>query len=276
MSTFEAVVLFVVLQVTWVFLIRTFPDFIGGALLKSIDRRNSIEIENLRNELNQKTQRDLEHLRADYATLKSSTDFLTANQSELRSKMIAATEMLWNSMLEIRKSLGDVTFIETVFLPGELEEAFSGRARADLISPLEKYRHQGHVASKVMEHGIDNFSKQRLFVGDRLWLIYYVFGGLHFRIGLLVQRSFKESKYSGWRDDNGIRQLLIAVLGEERVKPLYTNTFPMMSSVIATLEAEFLKEAMRIMSGSKFFAESVTDVQATLQFETQRAREAGL
>jgi hypothetical protein len=60
------------------------------------------------------------------------------------------------------------------------------------------------------------------------------------------------------------------------VKPLYTNTFPMMSSVIATLEAEFLKEAMRIMSGSKFFAESVTDVQATLQFETQRAREAGL
>jgi hypothetical protein len=265
---------FAALQIAWTLLVRTFPDFLGSALLKGIELRNSMEIEQLKDDLTRETQREIERLRADYATLKSSTDYLSANQTELRSRMIAATDRMWNSMLGIRKSFGDVMFIDTIALPKELEDAFANGSWPKLLAPLYDYRDERHVTMKIMENNVDDLAKDRLFIGDRLWLIYYVFSGVHFRMGLLLHRSFATGKYNGWRDDDGIRQLLNAVLSEALVKPAFSRELSMMPNIIATLEAEFLKEGMRIMSGSKFFADSITDMQSTLRYELEVARSA--
>ena len=45
-----AVLLFVALQVVYALLIRTFPDFLGAALLKKIEQHNAAEIEKLKND----------------------------------------------------------------------------------------------------------------------------------------------------------------------------------------------------------------------------------
>ena len=78
---------------------------------------------------------------------------------------------------------------------------------------------------------------------------------MHFRLGLLVERSFKQNKYNGWREDGGIRQLLGNIFSPEKLKTFYVKELPTFHIIIASLENEFLGEAKRVMSGSKFFAE---------------------
>ena len=52
--------LYAALQLAWTLIIRTFPDFIGGALLKRVERNNSVQLEKLKDENN----RQIEELRA--------------------------------------------------------------------------------------------------------------------------------------------------------------------------------------------------------------------
>jgi hypothetical protein len=76
----------VALAVAWVLLVRTFPNLLGGAILGALDHRNAANLEKVKSELSVETSKEIEHLRADYATLRASTDYLAANQSELRAK----------------------------------------------------------------------------------------------------------------------------------------------------------------------------------------------
>ena len=262
------------LQIAWTLAIRTFPEFIGGALLKGIEHRNTVEIERFKDQLGRETQSEIERLRADYATLKSSVDYLSANQGELRSKMIAATERMWKNLQKVKDSFSDAVYLEEALLPKELDVAFVPGRWPNIMDPARKvYADEQNVLNKIMDCTIEGH--ERLFVGDRLWLIHFVFRALHFRMGLLLHRSFAQSRYNGWRNDEMIRQQLSSVLGEEEIKPFYTMDFPSLPNIIARIEAEFLKEGMRIMSGSKFFADSVTDVQSTLRYLTldQRSRQ---
>jgi hypothetical protein len=265
MSYAGVLALYALLQIVWTLLIRTFPNFLGGILLKGVERRNAVAIERVKDELSRNTQLEIERLRADYSTLKSSTDYLSANQAELRSKMIASTERLWSSILWIRKRFGDVIFAERILSPSELDDAFAHGKWPKVTAHLKAYKDEGHVTTKLLEAQKEELDRERLFVGDRLWLIYYTFNAIHFRLGLLVNRSFKESRYVNWRDDKLIQQHVTAVFGAER-----TQSFRDIATLTATLEAEFLREAMRIMSGSKFLADSITDLQATLLYANER------
>jgi hypothetical protein len=66
-SNYAAILaLYVALQLVWTLIIRTFPDFIGRALLKRVERKNSLELEKLKDENNQQIEElkvRLDHLR---------------------------------------------------------------------------------------------------------------------------------------------------------------------------------------------------------------------
>jgi hypothetical protein len=112
------------LQIVSVLVVRTFPYVLGGSLLRMLEHRNAKSLEKTKDELARATARDIEGLRADYSSLRASTDYISANQAELRSRMIAATAMLWNQMIVLRREFGAMISLETICLPKDLAEMF--------------------------------------------------------------------------------------------------------------------------------------------------------
>ncbi len=119
-------------------------------------------------------------------------------------------------------------------------------------------------------HLNSDMDQNRLFCGDRLWLIFYVYRALIGRFSLLITYSFEKSKYKDWRKDEPGKGLLEAVLPKAEVKTLFESKFAGLHNIVGRLEAEFLHEATRIMTGSKAMAESLADTQALMQLENAK------
>ena len=73
-----------------------------------------------------------------------------------------------------------------------------------------------------------------------------------------------------WRKDTNFRSILLNVLSEDIVSAIMGKRFGGLSTAIVYLEAEFLKEGSRVMSGSEGFSEALSDVQAAVKHETAR------
>ena len=74
------VVVFIFLQIVWTLIIRFFPKVLGAAFVKRIQHGYDVKLE--------KTKAELQ---ANFSTLEISVGYLTAAQSELRSKIIESS-----------------------------------------------------------------------------------------------------------------------------------------------------------------------------------------
>jgi hypothetical protein len=99
-----------------------------------------------------------------------------------------------------------------------LEDAFAHGKWARATACLNEYKDEIRITTKLVEFEKEELVKERLFVGDRLWLIYFIFKAFYFRLALLVNRSFKESRYNGWRDDDVIRHHLATLFDAQQSK----------------------------------------------------------
>ncbi len=87
------------------------------------------------------------------------------------------------------------------------------------------------------------------------------------RSSLLIARSFQNHDLDDWRNDDGIRQLLEAVLQPKFIDDLQARKTGGLSNALSQLEAEFLHEATRVMSGSKAMADTLTNMQSVMQLQ---------
>ena len=89
-------------------------------------------------------------------------------------------------------------------------------------------------------------------------------------MAMLARFSFEKGTYVDWKTDDLMNTILSAILPAnvlERAKRMRVGGF---REVAGHLKAEFLKEAIRVMSGSQHVADSLSDLQSTLLSEQQR------
>jgi hypothetical protein len=84
------------------------------------------------------------------------------------------------------------------------------------------------------------------------------------RNGLLISQSWERRTFVDWRKDSGVSQLLGALLTSDEVAQLKAKNAGGLAAALARIEAAFLHEATRVMSGSKAMADSLSDMQAIL------------
>ena len=99
------------LLIVWTLVIRVFPSVLGTAFEKRIAHGYDNK---------------LEKIKAEYSTLKTSVDFLSTTQSELRAKVIESTETLWSALLDTSKEFTGVRAVDTLLTPKEINEILSG------------------------------------------------------------------------------------------------------------------------------------------------------
>jgi hypothetical protein len=263
MSIWMTIGLIVLSQLILTLVLRTFPDFVGSALTKSLEHRFDLKLEKAKAEM-----------QSAYSTLKTSVDFLSAGQAEHRLRTINAVEKLWNAILAVKEEFRDIVFVHMVMTPDEIGKVVQADPEHRLLGAAAKYRHEEHLHVKMDR--IDRLAPEgeRLFCGDRLWLIFFVTRAFCGRIGALMHISIIDRVYIDWREDEGVASQLMAIIPPTIITEAKQKPFFGVPMLLSYLEAEFLKEARRIMSGSQGLADSLSDIQAIVKVEHEKVAEA--
>ena len=249
----------VLVVLVWTILIRTIPSIVSKGIEQRIEHRNSKNLEEIR-----------ATLQATYSTVGTSVDFLSAVQPELRSKMIASVEVLWKSVLLFKDKYSEIMFLDSILLAEEIERGLKLQGQNVVWQIMQKYQADSAFGELMKHQRKQSLESERLFVGDRLWLIYSTILRIYGRYGYLVHKSAKDGEYVDWRKDESFQSILLNVLSDEVVSVIVGKRFGGLSTAIVYLEAEFLKEGSRVMSGSEGFSEALSDVQAAVKHETAR------
>lgn len=243
---------------SWTLAVRIFPGVLGEAIVRKIEHRYAAKLSTMEAELNGR-----------YSTLRSSMEFLAAGQSEFRSKVIESVESLWSAFVKIDDEFSDIGFVDEILVTAELDHYF--RSGDDRIEPyLGKYRAPGFVEKKLQRAAELLPVQARLFSGERLWLIASTFHSVQGRRCFLFHQSFARRAYIDWRCDEQMSSILRSVLPEHVIKEIAGRSVGGLRMTLTHLQAEFMKEAVRVMSGSQQLADSLADLQSTLLIEQQR------
>lgn len=233
--------------------VKLVPDSLAKFVGKEIDRRSDAKLEKVKAEI-----------QGAYSTLKASVDVVSTSNSGMRPHIITAVSALWLHMVTIKGELGNLLSFDSVFLAEEASGMFSGTEDARPLSWLDKFSETSGFENVVTSLNNNLLDEHRLFCGDRLWLLFYIYRAVLFRSAFLIQKSFEQNLFSDWREDKGVAQLLKSVLPDEKVTKVKAARFGGLATALAEIENDFLHEAARVMSGSKAIADSLSDLQATM------------
>ena len=252
------ILLLVVLQLVGILLFRVFPSILGKSAVKYIEHQYARKLEQIKAEL-----------QASYSTLKTSVDFLSTTQSELRSKVIASTETLWGTVSAAEKEFVDIMLLD--MLPNEVDEVLSGKSNNRFIrQTLELYKDPQFFTEKFKRAEAIKTGSERLFVSARLWLVCSTILAVHGRFGFLMVQSLEKQQYVNWKDDHVMNSFLEYCLPKTVIDGAKGKRLGGFQVAVAHLEGEFLKEAARLMSGSQGFADFLSDIHETMRYESQQ------
>ena len=117
--------LIVPLILVLVLVIPAFPQILVGVFLKKVDYRNNKKIE---------------RIKADYGTLKTTVDYLSAAQSKVQPRVVEAVEALWKAILVIKEDYSKAVTPTMLLTSQEIDRCFRkpGEERGEDVLP--KYR----------------------------------------------------------------------------------------------------------------------------------------
>lgn len=251
----------ILILLAWTLVLRTFPRVLGEALVKRIQYGYDSKLEQTKAEF----QESLE-------TAKSSVDFLSSMQSELRFKVINSAEILWQAILSIKSEFSDLVFLQSFFYPDEIN-SFLHKDDGNHLASVRYYSERETVIDKLDGISPQSVEETRLFVGERLWYRFFAYRAYHGRLGYLMRKSFENGEYSDWRKDDFILSQLRPILDDAAIDDANQDPFGGTEIIVSHLEAEFLREATRVMSGSQALADSLADIRTTLLYGAQMTRE---
>lgn len=201
---------------------------------------------------------------ANYDTLRTAVDFLAAGQAGIRDHTIDAVKAMWLEMIALRDAHGQLRTFETMFTDEEIVGGFRGDGHDMVREWVAPYVSHADVQKQIMALSSSQIEVHRPFCGDRLWLIFYVHRAVHHRSAFLMNEAIGARTYRRLMQDSGIQQLLGDVIPQRELKAAIADTHRGFVNALARLEALFLQEATRVMTGSKAVSESLSDMHAAM------------
>ena len=252
-------IIWLILLALWTLALRIFPGILTTTFEKRLESHYSTKLATLTAELEAK-----------YSTLRTSVDYLSMQQSAMKSHVIPAVELLWNEILTIRQRFGDILILDTILVPKEIRDLYASGAQGGIGTVLKDYRNFDHIEKQLPRLDDSTCEKCRLFVGERLWLLFSTIRGVYGRYMMLTHMSLQDNEYRDWRQDKLMIGHLSSCLPSDNVEKAKSKAVGGLQLALSYLKADFLKEALRVMSGSQHFADSLADLQSTLLSEKQR------
>jgi hypothetical protein len=257
--------------------LKIFPKLLGDVVIKELEHRHNVRLEEIKAELARSGAVKIETLKGEitaaYSTLKSSVDFLSASQSDLRLKRVNAVEKLWLAMIYLKKEFADLLFIDTILVPSEIDAFFKPNSDPKLkkyFASIMEYQQRDITLTKWKNSNAEAIDAEQLFVSARLWQISFVSRALYGRVAFLFEGSFKDGRYNDWRSDEPLGRILASVLPATIIEQAKSMKTQGLESLVLTLHKEFLEEAERVMSGVPSLSKSIADMQIILLGEKDK------
>ena len=209
---------------------------------------------------------------ASYSTVGKSVDFLSSVRPELISRMIKSTETLWDHILDLNDTYGSLMAMDSLFLPQEIDAALRSPNNNAIWQTISQCQDEAFLHNIIKLTSGKKGLKERLFVSDRLWVIYKTINRVYGRFGSLIHWSVQKQKYVNWQHDEFFLSILQEVLPDSVINNAKTKEFGDLRTIMVYLEAEFVNESRSVMSGSAGFSEAFSDIQGILKFETGEIR----
>lgn len=160
-----------------------------------------------------------------------------------RQRQIEAVEHLWQVLRNLSSEFGTVVFVDSILVPSELDAYFKEGEHSHIADCIRGYADMNLPFRKFASAGANEADKERPFVTNRLWSVFFVLRGFYGRIALLLTNSYKESRFVDWRADSGCEQLLRAILPAGIVEHAKGQAIGGLRTAIDSLESQFLAEA---------------------------------
>jgi hypothetical protein len=160
-----------------------------------------------------------------------------------RHRQIQAVEQLWQVVRNLSSEFSPIVFVDTILTPTELDAYFREGKDDQIADCIREYADMNLTLRKFTNAGADDAAKERPFVTNRLWSVFYVLQGLYGRTALLLTNSYKERRLVNWRADGGCEQLLRAILPAQAVEHVKGQAMGGLRTAIDSLERQFLAEA---------------------------------
>ncbi|MFH1375710.1 MAG: hypothetical protein ABIH35_03510 [Patescibacteria group bacterium] len=194
-------------------------------------------------------QKEMETLRAQLArdrlVMETAIFSFSSGQKAAQEKKIQATEKLWKHVLKIRKICQSAIFFYSILHPSEYNEVFTKPKMKAMISDLND-----SVIEQISSDPED-LESNRPFLGEKLWLLFFIYRAFLGRISLILVDGLKEGEIKDWRKDHGVHSLLKNILSNEQLTAVTVESPIAMHKAINLLEAMLLEEISLIISGQK-------------------------
>jgi hypothetical protein len=158
-------------------------------------------------------------------------------------RQIQAVEHLWQVVRNLSSEFSLVVFVDNILSSQELDAYFNNRTFAHIADCVREYADMNLALRKFASAGANEATKERPFVTQRLWSVFFVLQGIYGRTALLLTNSYKEGRLVNWRDDSGCDQLLRAILPVQTVEHVKKLEIGGLRTAIDYLESRFLAEA---------------------------------
>ena len=247
----------IIVSLLWIIIIKMFPSIIGKSVEKYIQYRLDKRLEEFKSEIH-----------ASYSTVMKSADLISSLRTEIMPKFIESADTLWKNVISFKDKYGDLIFLDDILLPNEINEEITSRNNRYIWEILSKYENDTFINKQAIEISKLVSGEQRLFVSDKLWVIYMTIYRVYGRFAWLTHWSIKENEYRNWKDDNAFLSILRVVLPENVIDDAKVQSAGGLRTILIHLEAKFLEEARMVMSGSDGLSQSFSDIQGMLESAT--------
>jgi hypothetical protein len=200
-------------------------------------------------------QSDLEGLRHSFSSerllLESTIRGSQQGHDASHEKRLLAVERLWGAVLELREASDGIRAFYGILVPEEYDLIFhKGHERlAVYISNVN----DEYITSAMKK--VDDVELQRPYLGETLWLRFFIYRAFVGRLGFIVTRGKERRHIEDWRTENGVRQILSGILPPGTFDAL-TKNVGSIYPVFGQLESIILEEISLIVSGRRSASES--------------------
>ena len=175
-------------------------------------------------------------------------------------RRLDSIEKLWDEILRLKNEQpGILGFIDLLSVD-EYREACNRKDFRELAGdwPMEKIVKYVAISDNAVE-------KVRPYVGEYLWSMFFAYRQIMGRIPWLLYESLKDADKAEWHKDNGIRQILEAVLSKSELAEFETAKICKISWLQEHLESKVLTALQKLISGEEFSAESLEQAKVIQQ-----------
>lgn len=209
----------------------------------------------------------LERLRGDLAREQAlhreAVVSFTAGHMAAHERRLQAIQILWSGVVRLRQQAPAVLTLADIFSPEQIRQMpRNPKAKAELLDALSDSKILSLMAT------LNDVEPMRPFLGEPLWSLFFAYRAFTGRLLVLFLQGRDKGQVEYWRDDDGVRQLLAAVMTVEEMKELDRPKYGSVEWVRSMIEQKLLQRANDVISGAAVSKATLEQAQMILRAAT--------